>query len=302
MNFRITAVVFLSLFIVNSGHAKGKACTADSDCKRKWSVCFEQKCKKLKKGKSLLAVSLQTPLNVPADLFVDDVLVGQLPLEDITTSGSHSLRVEAQGMQTVFLNKDCKNRKREQIQISMQPIPPPPIAMNSFQEPEEPHDKVLPGKFHAGIFGGLGGGIASWGRDEDNQSATTALFGAVAGLRLMTTPIWMDLGFGIAYGQTKIDHWADWGDFKKLSFEFQCRILFSVKDNFLYIGGELVPGYSVSNVRLGYMQLHGTVSLFLNEWLELRANVLGVEYAQELEMRGFIFSFHSTVAAIVRFL
>ena len=85
-------------------------------------------------------------------------------------------------------------------------------------------------------------------------------------------------------------------------FALQARLLYAIDEHFLYLGGELEPGYVLSEARYAYGTLSPTMSLFLGDWIEVRINPIGLHWMQELTGKGFVAALYGTVGVVVRFL
>ncbi len=284
-----------------------KTCIDDADCAG-GKLCQAASCVKVAKDKSLLRVKAATPPPAPAYLYVDDVPVGELPFEGILSAGMHAIRVECQGTLPVMFQGESRAAKSDTITVELQPDPayyapvaPAPQPMYGDQGTPAQDGEAPIGRIHAGLYGGAGFGSAGWGAGL-MRPAIILQGGLTAGAAVLREPIWMDVGLGVSSTSIRVEDWApDFGDFLKLNFGLLVRLLFPLKDNFFYIGAELEPGYGLSNRRYGYVQLHLAMSLFVNDWLELRINPLGVEYCQELTFQGYILTGHATAGLVFRF-
>jgi hypothetical protein len=202
---------------------------------------------------------------------------------------------------------ESRAAQADEITVELQPDPaylppPPPPSSSTYAQVEQGSAGEPPiGRIHAGLYGGFGYGTAGWG-DGPMRPTTILQGGITAGAAVLREPFWMDIGLGLSSTSLRIQEWApDFGDFLKLNFGLLVRMLFPLKDDFFYLGAELEPGYGLSNRRYGYAQLHLAMSLFINEWLEIRINPLGVEYCQELMFKGYLITGHATAGLVFRF-
>jgi len=299
----VSASILAALLLLPAAApAQKKGCVDDADC-RKGRLCHAASCVVVPKNQSLLRVRLAAPARDPAYLWVDDVLMGELPFEDIVAAGEHSIRVESHGMLPVAFSGDSRGGMADLITIELKPIPPPPPPPQYHQPAPPPGDEDDPviGRLHAGLYGGFGYGTAG-SVSSAKRPATILQGGATIGAALLREPVWLDVGLGISSTTIRIEEWApDFGEFLKLNFGLLVRLLFPLKQDFFYIGAELEPGYGYSNRRFAYAQVHLAMSLFVTDWLELRVNPLGMEFCQELMLRDYLAAFHATVGVIIRF-
>jgi hypothetical protein len=310
MPVRSPALFLLILFssIISTEALAGKACSVDTDCKGE-KVCLAGSCKKLSQYESLLRLVLAAPAESAASVFIDGVYMGAMPWEGIVSAGTHSIRIEAEGMQPVVVTGTSVGKEANTIPVTLQPLPAPAPRDVTTPAAEQPADtdSDLPGTFHAGLYGGGNYGTGSW-KGTWKRPVAGVQGGLAVGLRAIPDPVWLDLAFVLSstslkvFDATLVDgDSADWGDFVKLHFGLQARLLFPIKKNFFHIGAELEPGYGLSGARWMYVDLHLAMSLFLNQLVEIRINPLGMEYLQELQFRGYIASFHATIGIAIRF-
>jgi hypothetical protein len=299
--------------------AAQQACIDDADCQSKTApkgkgkgkaggtpFCLAAACVEVGKDQSLLRVRPSVPLVDPAYLYIDDVLMGEIPFEGIVQAGNHAIRVQAHGMLPVGFQGESRAGMADTIVVELKPDParlPPPPPPAAQQPAYAPLREEVPaiGRIHGGLYGGGAYGTAGWGSDA-RRPATTLQGGVTLGAAALREPVWIDIGLGVSSTSIYIVDWAeDFGKFVKLNLGLLVRVLFPVKPDFFYIGAELEPGYGISNKRYGYAQLHLALSLLVTDWLELRINPLGAEYCQELMFKGYLISFHATAGLILRF-
>ena len=306
MTYGRWAFFYVVLFsLVFSLSVRAGDCALDSDCD-KGHVCFSRNCKKLDKVESLLNVELATTIEGNAGLFIDDVYMGPLPWTGIISAEYHEIRVEAPGMITVQFKGESPAAASDTIKVTMEPEP---VVATGPGEPDAKAGRDEPGTIFFALFGGGGYGVGGWGSDGWKRPIASLAGGGALGLRLPTDPIWLDLGLAISTTSLKpfdttVDNGsreAEWGDFVKINFGLLARLLFPLKKNFLYIGASLEPGYGLSGVNWVYADLHLAMSLFLGKHFEIQANPLGLEYLQDLQGQGYIFSFNARLGVAVRF-
>jgi hypothetical protein len=313
-------VVLLSSLAFTT-EALSAGCLSDADCKPP-HVCLEGTCMQLGPTESLLRVDLATPIDSAANLFIDERYMGELPWSGIVERGWHSIRVEAYGRLPSSFRGESRGGMADTLQITLEPDPafaapaPQPAHGGQSQPAAETggdggSDK--PGMISIGVFGGGAFGTAQWGTERTQRPALKFLGGGALGVRLVGDPVWLDLMFAMSYSAFQIkdppgldedDVQGAWSKPAKgagLQFALQARLLFPIKEHFFYLGAELEPGYIYSAARWGYADLHLAMSLFFNEFVELRINPLGGEFAQELTGEGFIAGFHATIGLAVRF-
>ena len=286
-------------------YASAGDCELDSDCKGS-RVCFSRNCKKLDKEENLLHVKPATETEVSAGLYVDGVLMGNLPWSGIISAEYHEIRVEAPGMTTVHFNGESRAGASDTIMVTMEPEP---VAVIRPKKTDVKAESDEPGTVFFALFGGGGYGVGGWGTEGWKRPIATLGGGGAIGLRLPPNPIWLDLGLAISTTSLKpfdttVDNGsreAEWGDFVKINFGLLFRLLFPVKKNFLYIGAELEPGYGLSGANWFYSDLHLAMSVFLGKHFEIQVNPLGMEYMQDLAGQGYIISYSARLGIAVRF-
>ena len=220
-------------------------CELDSDCDN-GRVCFSRNCKKLDKVESLLTVKPATEAESNAGLFIDGAYMGNLPWTGIISAEYHEIRVEASGMTTVHFNGESRAAASDTIVVAMEPEP---VVTAGPQEPTSTAGKDEPGTVFFALFGGGGYGVGGWGTDGWKRPIASLAAGGALGLRLPPDPVWIDLGLAISTTSLKpfdttVDNGsreAEWGDFVKVHFGLLVRLLFPVKEHFLYIGASLEP-------------------------------------------------------------
>jgi len=290
--------------LVFSLSARAGDCEFDSDCD-KGRVCFSRNCKKLDKVESLLTVEPATATEGNAGLYIDGAYMGNLPWTGIISAEYHEIRVEATGMITAHFNGESRSAASDTIVVTMEREP---VAAGP-QESAATAGRDEPGTIFFALFGGGGYGVGGWGSDGWKRPIAALAGGGALGLRLPPKPIWIDLGLAISTTSLKpfdttVDNGsrpAEWGDFVKINFGLLVRLLFPVKENFLYIGASLEPGYGMSGVNWIYADLHLAMSLFLGKHFEIQVNPLGMQYLQDLAGQGYIVSYAARLGVAVRF-
>jgi len=292
---------------------KGKTCAQDSECKGKGVLCYEETCTRLKKSESVIRVRVVFPGAVTGGVYIDGTYRGQGPWEGIVEPGAHEVRVEAEKLLPWVKMIDCPARKATEVDVSMErdpafdappPAPPPP--------PPAPAPG-RPGMLFAGLYGGGGIGTAQWGNDSKRRPAAKWQVGGTFGARLLEDPVWLDLAAAISYSTFRVkdppgaepselqNDWTPPDLGAGAQFALQARLLFPIEEHFFYLGGELEPGYVLSEARYAYATLSPTLSLFLGDLFEIRVNPVGLHWLQELTGKGFVAALYGTVGVVVRF-
>jgi hypothetical protein len=281
-------------------------CAQHADCGGQSAYCYKGACEQLGQLESFLSLFLTAPVQAPAYVFIDGAAVGELPWEGVVTPGMHTIRVESVGMQTLELQGASNPASIDTIPLTMQPAGPaaPTVASPSAAAKE---GRGAPGAIFVAAAGGIGAGTAFM--TDHTRPATTLLVGGSVGLNIPKIPIWLDLGVAASGTMTKLSKWEVDGkqmaftDFVKLDLGLLVRLLFPLKKNFFYLGGELEPGFAISNQNYVYAGLRLAMSLFPNELVEIRINPAGGEYIQSLskDNAGYIISFQATLGIAVRF-
>jgi hypothetical protein len=314
----LPGMVLLGLAMTTEVFAAG--CLTDADCMGP-RVCFEGNCKRLKFTESLLRVELAQPIQTTANLFVDERYMGELPWAGIVSAGTHSIRVEAYGRLPSAFQGESRAGKADLIQVTLEPDPAfaAPAPGQTYGHQSQPQAETgaesesdKPGMISFAVFGGGLYGTAQWGADSLQRPALKFQGGGALGVRLVSDPVWLDLTYAMSYSAFQLknppgfdeeDLQGAWSPpWPGLHFALQGRLLFPIKEHFFYIGVELEPGYIYSSADWVYADLHLAMSLFFNEYVELRINPVGGEFMQELTGEGFIAGFHATLGLAVRFL
>ncbi|MFO8071976.1 MAG: hypothetical protein R6V85_08880 [Polyangia bacterium] len=302
------AAIVLAAFVAGAAGKKGRACRDDSDCKA-GRVCYDQRCTRLDNAESLLRVVLAQPQKEPAVLYVDGMEMGRLPWEGIVQAGSHTIRVESYGKLPVSFQGESRASKADELVVELEPDPalyappqqpaPQPVAPPATGESGGGES---PGRVQIGLFGAAGYGTASYGSGT-MRPATALRGGLTAGVTAVTDPAWLDVGVTLSsVTHYIVDLSEDWGELFKINAGVILRLMFPIKENFFYIGAQLEPGMTVvSNHLWAYGRLHGAMSLFVTEWLELRIDPVGFDFAQDLKMDGYLATFDAGCAAVFRF-
>jgi hypothetical protein len=292
---------------------KGKTCQVDSDCQGKKLLCYEEKCRRLKKAESLIRVRVVSPGAVSGSVYIDGTYRGEGPWEAILEPGPHEVRVEARKLLPWVKMIDCPARAVTEVDIAMVRDPafdaPPPQPSQPATQPEPER----PGMLFAGLYGGGGIGTAQWGDGGTRRPAAKWQIGGMFGARLLEDPLWLDLAAAISYSSFRVKHppgadptelendWTPPDLGAGAHFGIQARLLYPIDEHFLYLGGELEPGYVYSDARYFYATLCPTLSLFLGNWFEVRVNPIGLHWFQELTGKGFVAALYGTVGLVVRF-
>jgi hypothetical protein len=331
----LTSALFFTCFSFARSGSSG-SCVEDKDCKKK-ELCNAGRCVKLSKKDSLLEVSLEAWV-ANAAVSIDGVPMGHLPWQGVVSAGEHTIKVEAPGYQTLELTGLARAKKREQIQLKLEPaagapasgsppqqasselppLPPPPFAQDDSLFPSLPEDPETeegaeeedeeegekpPGMLAVGLFGSGGYGTAMWG-SSIKRPVASVFGGGLFSVRFLTDPLWFELGVTGSYGAHFGKDWPDVGDFKftELHVGLLPRILFSIVDDFFYLGAEVEAGIAISSYNYILVQARGDLAFMVNEWLEIRVNPLGFEWLQEMKGKGAVIGYTGNVGAAFRFL
>jgi hypothetical protein len=304
----VLAAIVLAAFAVAADGGKGRACRDDSECKKE-RVCYDQRCTRLDSDESLLRVVSAQPQSEPAVLYVDGMEMGRLPWEGIVEAGGHTIRVESHGKLPVSFQGESRAGKADELAVELEPdpamyAPPQQPAPRQPAPPaaEESSSGESPGRIQVGLFGAAGYGTTSYGNGT-MRPATVLRGGLTAGVTAVTEPAWLDVGLTVSsVTHYIVDLSEDWGELFKINAGVFLRLMFPIKENFFYMGAQLEPGMTVvSNHLWAYGRLHGAMSLFVTEWLELRIDPIGFDFAQDLEMDGYLATFDAGCAAVFRF-
>jgi hypothetical protein len=265
-----------------------------------------------------LGVGLEVAAPAPAYLYIDGAMMGPLPWEGIVAAGAHAIRVECQGMRPVAFQGASASGAVEYLPIRMEPLPPiygaGPTGPSTL-EPADTGERGAPGTLRLGLGIGIGYGTAV-GASNWRRPVTALLGGGSLGLRVLTNPVWLEIGviatcttLKIAkYGMdtdndTAADRWMRWGDFFKLDLGLLFRLMFPVKENLVYLGAELSPGAGISNHNYVYGDLAFAISIFPHELFEIFINPVGMDFAQELAAKNasFMVSYRAMLGIALRF-
>jgi len=322
MRFRNVLVTSLILVLIAavSGPASAKpvrkSCASHTDCGA-GGYCDAGKCKELSPEESFLGVGLEAATAFPAYLNIDGALIGTLPWEGIVAAGVHSIRVESQGMVPVAFQGTSTSGAVDYVPIRMVALPVSTYggAGPTDSSPEDTGGRGVPGTLRLALDIAIGYGTAV-GASNWRRPVVTLLGGGSLGLRVLTRPVWIEIG-AIAnstslliqnYGiDTNDNGFADrpmrWGDFFKLDLGLLLRVMFPVKENFIYLGAEFSPGAGISNHNYVYGDLAISLSIFPHEMFEIFINPIGVDFAQELAAKNasFMVSYRATVGIALRF-
>jgi hypothetical protein len=310
------SILLLSLSVAASAlpavaKPTSKACVQHADCGSESQYCRNQKCVELGQHESYLSIFLTAPAPAPTMLYIDGTMVGELPWEGVVAPSVHAIRVECQGMQPLDLQGASDPGMMESIPLTMQPLPaaPAPGGYPAGAPSGTSGDggRGVPGMAFVAATGGIGEGTAFM--KQQTRAATTLVFGGAVGLGIPKLPIWVDLGVGAFGTMTRFSNYPVDGramkftDLVKLDLALLVRVLFPIKKNFFYLGGEVEPGFAISNQNWIYADVRLAMSLFANELFEIRINPVGGEFAQSLakENSGYIISYQATVGLVVRF-
>jgi hypothetical protein len=292
---------------------KGKTCGQDSDCKGKRFLCYEKQCTRLKKSEAVIRVRVVFPGAVGGSVYIDGTYRGEGPWEGVIEPGDHEVRVEAKRLLPYVKMIDCPARQATVVDVSLQRDPafdaPPPPPPQPVSEPTSGRPKML----FAGVYGGGGIGTAQWGEDNTRRPAAKWQVGGAVGARLLEDPLWLDLAAAISYSSFRVkdppgaepselqNDWTPPDLGAGAQFAVQARLLFPIEEHFFYLGGEIEPGYVLSEARYAYVTLCPTASLFFGEWVEVRVSPVGLHWLQELTGAGFVAALYGTVGVVVRF-
>jgi hypothetical protein len=291
------------------------SCAQHSDCGNN-AYCNKGICTQLGQLESFMSLSLTQPTAAPAYFFLDGANMGSLPWEGIVQPGLHTMHVESQGMLPLDLQGTSSPGTVDLIPLTLQPLDgadaPIPQEIDTAVVPaateQTPNaERGVPGTFYVAALGGLSAGTAFM--TDLSRPATTLLVGGSAGLRLPKIPIFIDLGLAASGTFTKLGGYhidgklAGFGDFVKLDLGLLARVLFPLKKNFFYLGGEIEPGFAISNQNYIYAGVRVALSIFPSEVFEIRINPAGAEFIQGLakEKTGFIISYQATIGIAIRF-
>ena len=293
-----------------------KSCVQHNECGG--GYCRGGTCAALSPQESYLVMSLELAAMSPAYLYVDGVLFGQLPWEGIVSVGVHAIRVESAGMTPVAFQGTSSAGAVDYVPVRMEPLPYPGYGTGpAVSTANDTGGRGVPGTLRLGLGIGFGYGTAI-GAGNWRRPVTTLLGGGSFGLRVLTKPVWLELGVVVNSTTLKIseyvvdvdddgidddDRWMKFGDFFKLDLGLQFRLLFPVKKNLFYLGAELSPGAGISNHNYFYGDLYFTMSIFPHELFEIFINPIGIEYLQELATSNasFIVSYRATLGIALRF-
>jgi hypothetical protein len=276
-------------------------------------------CKALQPGESFLAVALESAAPAPAYLYIDGAMMGQLPWEGIVAPGTHAMRVECQGMTPVEFQGTSLSGAVDYVPIRLTPLPPPAYGAgptgNMASTADGSGGRGTPGTLRLALGVGFGYGTAI-GYPDWRRPVITLLGGGSFGLRVLTKPVWLEVGLAAASttlrikqykmdtdGDGDIDRFMRWGDFFKLDLGLLFRVMFPVKENLLYLGAEFSPGAGISNHNYVYGDLAFSISIFPHELFEIFVNPAGIDYAQELATKNssFMVSYRATLGIALRF-
>jgi hypothetical protein len=290
-----------------------KGCAQHGECGQ-GEICKAGACAAIGAQESYLIVSLETATGAPAYLYVDGAVLGLLPWEGYVAPGGHAIRVECQGMQTIEFQGTSAPGAVDSVPIRMAPLAAPAYGASAGAPPPAT-EREVPGTLRLGLYGGFGYGTA-FGANDWRRPVTTWLGGGSFGLRVLTKPVWLELGATAASTTLRIkdypvdtdddgdvDRFMVWGDFYKLDLGLVFRLLFPVKENLFYLGVELTPCAGISNHNYVLGDLYFTMSIFPHEMFEIFINPVGLEYIQELATSNasFIVSYRATLGVALRF-
>lgn len=303
----------------DAARAPKKSCTLHADCGSPNEYCQYGKCQPLSVEESFLGVGLEQGVAFPAYLYIDGVMMGTLPWEGIVAPGPHTIRVDCEGMTPVEFQGTSTPGAVDYIPIRLVPLPQPasgaPTGGGQGDGGEGSGERGVPGTLRLGLGIGIGYGTAI-GSPDWRRPVVTLLGGGSFGLRVVTKPVWLEVGFAVTSTTLKIvdygmdtdgdgddDRWMRFGDFLKLDLGLQFRLLFPVKENLFYLGAEFSPGAGISNHNYVYGDLFFTMSVFPHELFEIFINPVGVDYLQELATSNasYIVSYKATLGVALRF-
>jgi hypothetical protein len=79
------------------------------------------------------------------------------------------------------------------------------------------------------------------------------------------------------------------------------RFSFPLRDSGWFAGFELELGYVLSTLHYGYAALRGHLAYAFQPWLELRLNLLGADWMQELTAKAAFVAYNGNAALVFRF-
>ncbi|MCP4680694.1 MAG: PEGA domain-containing protein [Deltaproteobacteria bacterium] len=304
MRIRVVGFLMLLVCFLDVGEASAAACTQDSDCRKK-KVCHKAKCIKLSSKESIMRIDIEEW--VPnAVVYIDEVPMGDIPWEGVITAGPHSIRIEAPGYESAFLEGEARSRQREVIKIRLVPSikePAPAQTPPATNAEDQEESRSLPGMVYVALLGSGGFGTGMW--SDSKMRPTGAIFGGGAlGARMVSNPLWFELGVSVLYGNRVVKDWPQWGDVdqRELHIGVLPRFLFSIIESLFYLGFEAEVGVAVSHRNWFLADLRGSMSIFVHKNIEIRVNPIGIEYMQELKGKGAIVSYNGSVGVAFRFL
>ncbi len=293
------------LFTLSSQAAFAKKqCIEDYECNT-GRLCHASKCVKLTAQESLLQVVL-AEIVPDSVVFIDDIPMGGAPWEGIVSAGSHAIRVEAPGYETLVLAGEARPQMREVVQVQLVPLqiasPQPTGAASHSSMAGEDDSTKEPGLIYIAALGGGGYGTAMWG-DSKKRPAGSVLGGGSVGALMLFEPVWIDLGVAVSYGAHFIRDWPYIGDerFLELHLGVLPRVLFPVVGDVFYLGFEAEVGAVISHRNYFYVDLRGDLAFLINKYFELRINPVGAEWLQEAKGKGAVIGYTASAGVAVRF-
>ncbi len=306
--FAVLATLMLLFF---ASQVQAQQCTTDSDCPG--ALCYASACTRISEFESLLKVETEQWVDGTA-LYIDGTHMGTLPWEGIISAGYHQIRVEASGYEPLVLNGTNQAGGREVIRARLVPsgqqaqVYPPQQQVSPYQsQPDQ--SPWVPKRFFAGLALSGGIGTAKWG-DSTKRPAFMTRIGLLAGARLTkdTSKAWLDLGLRLDYGAMTIQDWPDQGEIPggylrkwQLFIGAVPRLMFPIKAGRFYLGAESEIAVVVSSRTWGYLALRGDMSIIIKDWIELQINPLGIEYFQDVYLKGMIVGYNASAAFVIRF-
>ncbi|MCP4599031.1 MAG: PEGA domain-containing protein [Proteobacteria bacterium] len=325
MKAKIVSLLMFALCLLSVEPAFSRQCSDDNECPKK-KVCHESRCIKVSKKESLVQISLEEWV-AEATVYIDDIAMGNTPWEGIISAGTHTIRIEAPGYETLTLTGEARSGARETIQVRLKPIPAPvapPQPQETEQYPsmdldigeEEESDQV--GMIYIGLLVGGGYGVAK--TDIDKWSAGLFLSELTAGVAVVRDPVLFELGAVFAYGAHFIKDIPaprvnrETGEEEIMPtdrthmerrFGALPRLLFPVveflKDS-LYIGFEVEFGMTQSYENYFYTSLRGDIAFFVHKNIEIRINPFGLDWMRNFKQSESFIGYIANAGIAVRFL
>jgi hypothetical protein len=155
----------------------------------------------------------------------------------------------------------------------------------------------------AALFHGSAG-VAMWG-DLTVKKQFTVLGGMEVGMRLDGPRMAFELGLSAGYGEFLVGDiagsTADYSRWNMLLLGLVPRFSFPLGADGWFAGFEFELGYVMSTLNYAYLALRGHLAYAFQPWLELRLNLLGADWMQELAAKATLIAYNGNLALVVRF-